>query len=536
MMYDSSDLTFKDFSDNLDLGHRLDADDIIFNHDPQDSSTTNGQDLLTANLDGTLSTVGQNFNLNTRRPSYCLNLASNLGITDVDTIFYDDLDGVNTVQTENICFNDSPTLLDENTVNEFLLPINESANAKDYTNNGPDLLALYSCVICHDIFTTEADLLDHTIFFHASDRPRDNSKVTSNNEELPTENVSELSNGTSFEADWLVCCLCERVLSTALECPPNEQLCCLSNDGKNCVLPRKLSTMFVCDMCSYLYADAEALDRHKISCLVQDDKITLNDFGAVSAQDTESFELWCNLCSTQFATKEDLFKHNESHRSSKSRRGYTPSSNKMWNCGSCNQLFATARELYRHKRGEDRPPGSPLLAYVCEECDKVLGSMCALHTHKKMHKVSKPGYPCKVCGRRFNQSGHLAIHMRMHTGERPYLCDLCPKAFKVKVERDDHRRTHTGERPFACPVCPKTFTAAARLREHSRVHTDQRPYRCDICGAAFRRPYARTVHTLIHTGQKPHECNVCGTAFRRSGDMWKHKRTLHGLQPDMDPK
>lgn len=48
------------------------------------------------------------------------------------------------------------------------------------------------------------------------------------------------------------------------------------------------------------------------------------------------------------------------------------------------------RELYRHKRGEDRPPGAPLMAYVCEECDKVLGSMCALHTHKKMHKVSKP--------------------------------------------------------------------------------------------------------------------------------------------------
>lgn len=35
-------------------------------------------------------------------------------------------------------------------------------------NIGPDLLALHSCVICHDIFTTESDLLDHTIAFHAS--------------------------------------------------------------------------------------------------------------------------------------------------------------------------------------------------------------------------------------------------------------------------------------------------------------------------------------------------------------------------------
>lgn len=58
---------------------------------------------------------------------------------------------------------------------------------------------------------------------------------------------------------------------------------------------------------------------------------------------------------------------------------------------SSHEIFVNnSRELYRHKRGEDRPPGTPLMAYVCEECDKVLGSMCALHTHKKMHKVSKP--------------------------------------------------------------------------------------------------------------------------------------------------
>lgn len=39
---------------------------------------------------------------------------------------------------------------------------------QEIDNSGPDLLALHSCVICHDIFTTESDLLDHTIAFHAS--------------------------------------------------------------------------------------------------------------------------------------------------------------------------------------------------------------------------------------------------------------------------------------------------------------------------------------------------------------------------------
>ncbi|VVD01577.1 unnamed protein product [Leptidea sinapis] len=72
-------------------------------------------------------------------------------------------------------------------------------------NNGPDLLALYSCVICHDIFTTEADLLDHTIFFHASDRPRDDSKVTSNNEELPSENSFQMAQVSKLIGSFAVC-------------------------------------------------------------------------------------------------------------------------------------------------------------------------------------------------------------------------------------------------------------------------------------------------------------------------------------------
>lgn len=43
------------------------------------------------------------------------------------------------------------------------------------------MLALHSCVICHEIFTTESDLLDHTILLHAS------SQTDSGILEHPTE-------------------------------------------------------------------------------------------------------------------------------------------------------------------------------------------------------------------------------------------------------------------------------------------------------------------------------------------------------------
>lgn len=51
-------------------------------------------------------------------------------------------------------------------------------------------------------------------------------------------------------------------------------------------------------------------------------------------------------------------------------------------------------------------------------------------------------YPCCVCGSAFTRPSHLEIHMRIHTGEKPFACTKCDKCFNAKHHLKSHMLTH----------------------------------------------------------------------------------------------
>lgn len=69
---------------------------------------------------------------------------------------------------------------------------------------------------------------------------------------------------------------------------------------------------------------------------------------------------------------------------------------------------------------------------------------------------------------RFTQSGYVAIHMRTHTGDRPYVCQTCGKAFSGSNTLNLHQRIHTGEKPYGCEICGKKFSRHETLTIHIR--------------------------------------------------------------------
>uniref|UniRef100_A0A671S577 Spalt-like transcription factor 2 n=1 Tax=Sinocyclocheilus anshuiensis TaxID=1608454 RepID=A0A671S577_9TELE len=124
------------------------------------------------------------------------------------------------------------------------------------------------------------------------------------------------------------------------------------------------------------------------------------------------------------------------------------------------------------------------MQHACRFCRKLFSTDSSLQIHLRSHTGERP-YQCPVCFSRFTTRGNLKVHFLRHREQNPELsfslfpcslfASLCGRSFSTKGSLRAHLATHRARPPNSraqnsCPLCQRKFTNALVLQHHIRMH------------------------------------------------------------------
>lgn len=163
---------------------------------------------------------------------------------------------------------------------------------------------------------------------------------------------------------------------------------------------------------------------------------------------------------------------------------------------------------------------------------KCTGSLSSIFVD--IHEQDNGGYKCQFCPKWFKYKSVLEIHMRSHTGERPYKCTYCEYAgtqhncLKLHIQRHHPQEYvlhhHADMSSDARGPSVSSFSPQSPDIAPNRMSCFS-PVECPICGRVSPSPGYLKIHMRSHKKSLDHVCPVCGRGFKEYWYLSTHLKT-----------
>lgn len=243
--------------------------------------------------------------------------------------------------------------------------------------------------------------------------------------------------------------------------------------------PLDVKKTFSCTQCTRIFASGQHLMNHVQVHIERSQKpVKIKKPPAPVIPDGYN----CSYCSMSFDKQVSLAAHMNVHRDRVARKAVK--------CKECGENFHSNGSLWNHRKTVHKH-----ILFKCSACCKTFATKAAYEDHMKRHE-EQGAIMCDICGKSkfgfrkasvaiistlaffsaFTMQNTLKIHMRIHSGERPFLCSECGKSFSTNIRLQEHVRRHKGQRRHECPICNKQFYEKTELKKHSYIHSSDKVF------------------------------------------------------------
>ncbi|XP_022246062.1 sal-like protein 3 [Limulus polyphemus] len=194
----------------------------------------------------------------------------------------------------------------------------------------------------------------------------------------------------------------------------------------------------------------------------------------------------CGVCFKTFACSSALVIHIRSHTKERPFR-----------CNLCNRGFTTKGNMKQHMlthkvsdiSTQNHPASFPSGATTTTRLPTVSNSPLTSMNKSTKHLSNDDK------NKRPHENGQRQPIPKRSAGVSKHECLICNRPFSSGSALNIHMRTHTGDRPFKCNFCGRAFTTKGNLKVHMGTHmwsnsTSRRgPNRVSVESAVLRAPH-----------------------------------------------